>query len=127
MSDEIKKECDGNCAGCGQNSTCEEAKKEQENAVENEFKGLDYMIKLSYACVDRCEEMDYGKKRNLHRNDFLKFADSCGIERTVANRLIDRLISKRDIFETIVNSSFLTEELKEKLRCLIFDRIEAIR
>ena len=61
MSDEIKKECDGNCAGCGQNSTCEEAKKEQENAVENEFKGLDYMIKLSYACVDRCEEMDYGK------------------------------------------------------------------
>lgn len=67
------------------------------------------------------------KKRNLHRNDFLKFADSCGIERTVANRLIDRLISKRDIFETIVNSSFLTEELKEELRCLIFDRIEAIR
>lgn len=65
MSDEIKKECDGNCAGCGQNSTCEEAKKDQENAVENEFKGLDYMIKLSYACVDRCEEMDYGKKRNL--------------------------------------------------------------
>ena len=68
-----------------------------------------------------------GKKRNLHRNDFLKFADSCGIERTVANRLIDRLIGKRDIFETIVNSSFLMEELKEKLRCLIFNRIEAIR
>jgi serine/threonine-protein kinase HipA len=25
-----------------------------------------------------------GKKRNLHRNDFLKFADACGIERTIA-------------------------------------------
>lgn len=67
-----------------------------------------------------------GKKRNLHRNDFLKFADSCGMERTVADRLIDRLIGKRVIFETIVNSSFLTEELKEKLRYLIFDYMEAL-
>ena len=67
-----------------------------------------------------------GKKRNLHRNDFLKLADSCGIERTVANRLIDRLISKRDSYEKIVNSSFLVDDLKENLRCLIFDRIEAL-
>lgn len=32
-----------------------------------------------------------GKKRNLHHNDFLKFADACQIDRTVAGKIIDRM------------------------------------
>ena len=67
-----------------------------------------------------------GKKRNLHRNDFLKFADACGMDRMVAGRLIDRLINRKDDFIDVVNDSFLTADLKNDLQMLVIDRSQAL-
>lgn len=67
-----------------------------------------------------------GKKRNLRRNDFLKFADACGLARTVAGRLIDKLIRDSKQFPILAEQSYLTDSLKEELKSLIIDRVSAI-
>lgn len=67
-----------------------------------------------------------GKKRNLHRNDFLKFADTCPMDGTVAGKIIDRLKGyKRELIRE-TEQSYLTDELKESLIMLIEDRINSI-
>lgn len=67
-----------------------------------------------------------GKKRDLRRNDFLKFADACGLDRTVAGRLIDKLIRDSKQFPILAERSYLTDSLKEELKSLIIDRVSAI-
>lgn len=67
-----------------------------------------------------------GKKRNLRRNDFLKFADACDLARTVAGRLIDKLIRDSKQFPILAERSYLTDSLKEELKSLIIDRVSAI-
>ena len=67
-----------------------------------------------------------GKKRNLHRNDFLKFADACQIDRAVAGKIIDRLKGYESELLKETEQSYLTDEMKEKLINLIVNRIIAI-
>ena len=67
-----------------------------------------------------------GKKRNLHRNDFLKFSESCDIDRKTAGRLIDKIIKQKDSYAKEVEQSFLNEEFKAKLKELIIQRITAL-
>ena len=67
-----------------------------------------------------------GKKRNLHRNDFLKFADACQIDRAVAGKIIDRLKGYESEFIRKTEQSYLTDELKESLIALIKERINSI-
>ena len=67
-----------------------------------------------------------GKKRNLHRNDFLKFADACQIDRTVAGKIIDRLKGYESEFIRETEQSYLTDALKENLIMLIENRINSI-
>ncbi|MCR5653514.1 MAG: HipA domain-containing protein [Ruminococcus sp.] len=67
-----------------------------------------------------------GKKRNLHRNDFLKFADACQIDRAVAGKIIDRLKGYESELIKETEQSYLTDELKENLIILIENRIEKI-
>ena len=67
-----------------------------------------------------------GKKRNLHRNDFLEFADSCGIDRMVSGRLMDKMIQKSILFRNEVEQSYLSDELKEQMRILITERTNAL-
>ena len=64
-----------------------------------------------------------GKKRNLHRNDFLKFADACQIDRAVAGKIIDRLKGYESEFTRETEQSYLTDELKDNLNSLIMQRI----
>lgn len=68
-----------------------------------------------------------GKKRNLHRNDFLKYARSIGYPDKAAKNLIDRLSSQKDAFLKAVASSFLTDELKDRMKELIEQRIMALK
>ena len=63
MSEEIKT-CNGECGSCQSASDCADHKKEQSSAVDDELKALDYLTKLSYACVDR-SSLNYEQKRNL--------------------------------------------------------------
>ena len=67
-----------------------------------------------------------GKKRNLHRNDFLKFADACQINRTVAGKIIDRLKGYESELIRETEQSYLTDALKENLIMLIENRINSI-
>ena len=64
-----------------------------------------------------------GKKRNLHRNDFLKFADACQIDRAVAGKIIDRMKGYESEFIRKTEQSYLTDELKDNLNLLITQRI----
>lgn len=64
-----------------------------------------------------------GKKRNLHRNDFLKFADACQIDRAVAGKIIDRLKGYESELIKETEQSYLTDELKDDLNSLITQRI----
>lgn len=67
-----------------------------------------------------------GKKRNLHRNDFIQFADVCEIDRFVAERLIDRLINRQKDYIDVEEASLLTAELKKDMLLLIVNRIHAL-
>lgn len=64
-----------------------------------------------------------GKKRNLHRNDFLKFAVTCPMDRAVAGKIIDRLKGYGSKFIRETEQSYLTYELKDNLYSLITQRI----
>lgn len=67
-----------------------------------------------------------GKKRNLHRNDFLKFADACQIDRAVAGKIIDRMKGYESEFIRETEQSYLNDELKESLIALMKERINSI-
>ncbi len=67
-----------------------------------------------------------GKRKNLHRNDFLKFADSCGIERRVAQRLIQMIMSKHAKLIAMTQQSLLPEAMQENLLHLMEERISAL-
>lgn len=67
-----------------------------------------------------------GKKMNLHRKDFLVFADKCGISRNSAEKMIAIMISKKEKFIRMCDDSFMPEHLKEDLTKLIEERIMVI-
>lgn len=67
-----------------------------------------------------------GKKRNLHRNNFLKFADACQIDRAVAGKIIDRLKRYESEFIRETEQSYLNDKLKESLIALMKERINSI-
>lgn len=67
-----------------------------------------------------------GKKRNLNRNDFLKFADTCSVPRKVAEKLIAKVTDKEDLLIEECRKSYLPEELKDNLICLIQERMNRL-
>jgi serine/threonine-protein kinase HipA len=67
-----------------------------------------------------------GKKRNLHRNDFLTFADSCGIDRKIAERLIERLKGYKSTFLSMIDDSYLYDEIRSNMRELVLNRMNSL-
>ena len=63
-----------------------------------------------------------GKKQNLRKGDFLKFADTCGISRPTAEKLIDNLVRLTPKWLKMCEKSLLTDELKERLTKIITER-----
>ena len=63
-----------------------------------------------------------GKKQNLRKGDFLKFADTCGISRQTAEKLIENLVKLSPKWITMCEKSLLTDELKERLTKIITER-----
>jgi serine/threonine-protein kinase HipA len=68
-----------------------------------------------------------GKKRNLHRNDFLVFADACGLGRKPAERMLDKLVSMRLHLATMIEQSLLPDKLRTDFTALLATRIDAIQ
>jgi len=68
-----------------------------------------------------------GKKRNIRRNDFVKFAENCSIPLKSAHSMLDMLCSLRDDFLAQCEHSYLSDDLKIKTRELIVQRVDVIR
>lgn len=66
------------------------------------------------------------KKRNLRRNDYLHFADASGIPRPAAEKMIRKVISMRDRYCAMCESSYLPEEMKTALIRLMDTRIQRL-
>ena len=67
-----------------------------------------------------------GKNRNLRRGDFLALADSYGLNRSSAEKMINKLISMKGTFITLCMESFLPEDYKKALCGLIEARAEVL-
>ena len=63
-----------------------------------------------------------GRKNNLRKKDFLVFAESCGIPKEAAQKMISFLLSKKPLLLSLCAESFLPEDMKESFAELIESR-----
>jgi serine/threonine-protein kinase HipA len=68
-----------------------------------------------------------GKKTNLARGDWLRFADYCGLPRKVAQRVIDEQIAITDEAAKLIARSFLPSDQQVEYASLISARSESLR
>lgn len=68
-----------------------------------------------------------GKKMNIRKGDFLKFADTCGISRQTAEKLIENLVKLTPKWLAMCENSLLPDELKERLKKIIIERTEVLQ
>lgn len=66
----------------------------------------------------------WGKK--LQREDFIRSAATLGIENVIVERLINKYVKLLPKFETVIQNSFLSAELKEKYSELLKERLARI-
>lgn len=67
-----------------------------------------------------------GKKMNIRKGDFLKFADTCGITRQTAEKLIENLVKLTPKWLAMCENSLLPDELKDRLKKIITERTEIL-
>ena len=67
-----------------------------------------------------------GKKHNIRRNDFLKFADSSGISCEAAMKMIQKILSMEERYLRLCEESWLPESMKERFCALIEERLRAL-
>lgn len=67
-----------------------------------------------------------GKKMNLRRKDFLLFADTCGLPRVSAEKMMAKLVSQKDQLIKMCNESFLPEPYKERFTALMEERTRVL-
>lgn len=63
-----------------------------------------------------------GRKSNLKRKDFLKFADTAGLNNKAATHMIDSVISRTDEAIRMCRTSFLNTALQDRMAALIEER-----
>lgn len=68
-----------------------------------------------------------GKKRNIHRKDFLIFASSCGIAKLAAEKMIGQLVSMKPVFIDMCRNSLMPQDMKEAFIELVDKRVSALR
>ena len=68
-----------------------------------------------------------GKKHNIRRNDFLKFAETAGLPRDAAMKMIRKIISMQSKYLRACEASYLPDDLKERFRSLIEARTDMLR
>lgn len=67
-----------------------------------------------------------GKKKNIRRNDFLVFAESCGLTQSAAEKMIGMLVSKKKKLLDMCESSLLPETMKAQFSKLIDLRVNTL-
>lgn len=68
-----------------------------------------------------------GKKTNIRKGDFLKFADICGITRPTAEKLMENLVKLTPKWLAMCDNSLLPDELKDRLKTIITERSEVLQ
>lgn len=67
-----------------------------------------------------------GRKKKLQADDFFKSAGILGIEKVVIERMINKYIKLLPKLDAIIQSSFLSNELKGKYRDLLRERLDRL-
>ena len=68
-----------------------------------------------------------GKKRNIHKKDFLLFAENVGIPVLAAKKIIADVVSLEDTYISMCKDSYLPEHLKAALIDIITSRTSVLR
>lgn len=68
-----------------------------------------------------------GKKRNIHRKDFLIFAADCGIAKLAAEKMIEQLIFMEPVFIDMCRNSLMPQDMKKAFIELVDKRLSALR
>ena len=67
-----------------------------------------------------------GKKRNIHRKDFLIFAADCGIAKLAAEKMIEQLVSMTPVFIEMCRNSLMPQDMKEAFIELVDKRVSVL-
>lgn len=67
-----------------------------------------------------------GKKRNITKNDFLKFANSCNISHLAAEKMIKNLVKLTPLWIDMCDNSLLDDELKNRIKNIIIQRTKIL-
>lgn len=104
--------------------------------IENEIGTSEYTLSAAYDLLpvniivpEDTEETAIpinGKKNNIRRKDFLKFAENCGISQKAAEKIITGLIKKRALFIAMCSTSLLPNHMKTTFSELITSRINCL-
>ncbi len=68
-----------------------------------------------------------GKKNRINKNDFKQFADKLKISNSTSEKILAKQLSLATDFESLINISFLPNEMKEQYQDLIHARIKSLR
>jgi len=68
-----------------------------------------------------------GKKSNLRKKDFEKFADGLGIINKVRDNTFSKLFNSQKAFEGFIDMSFLNDEMKKGYKSLISERLTRLQ
>ena len=67
-----------------------------------------------------------GKKRGIHLNDFLRFAEVSGISREAAGKMVRKIVSMKNRYLRMCDESYLPNHMKDRFRTLLEERIDAL-
>lgn len=68
-----------------------------------------------------------GRKKHINRSDFIKAAGTLGIDSNVVERLFAKYQRLKPKFETIIDVSFLGQELKDSYKTLLDNRLKRLK
>jgi serine/threonine-protein kinase HipA len=68
-----------------------------------------------------------GKKRNIHRNDFIRFAETSGITEDAANKMITKVVSLKQDYIDMCRQSYMPIKMKNSLEKLIKERTSMLQ
>ena len=63
-----------------------------------------------------------GKKKNIRRKDFIKFAQTAGIMEKSVEKMIDKIVKLKDKYVAMCHNSYLPDSMKVLLETLITER-----
>ena len=67
-----------------------------------------------------------GKKQNIRRKDFLVFAETIGLNKKSAEKMIAKITKLKDKYIVMCNESYMPDDMKKMLVSLIEKRIEIL-